>query len=295
VNAMIRNLFRGGIYTILAASVTFLAVATPRSSATADAAGQVITAPGFLEHVKVLSSDEYEGRLPGTHGAELTVQYITDQFKKVGLAPGNPDGTYLQQVSLDGIRSAGSGSFSVGSRTISLEVPKDAVVRSEHYVPSVDVKNSDLVFVGYGVVAPEYHWDDYKGLDVRGKTLVMLINDPPVTDPNDPSKLDEKMFKGRAMTYYGRWTYKYEIASAKGAAAAIIVHQTAPAAYPWEVVQNSWTGEKFGTSAANKHVDRVPVVAWMTLEKTHELFSAAGLDFDALYKAAARPISSPSS
>jgi Zn-dependent M28 family amino/carboxypeptidase len=289
VNASVRTFLRNGVCIFFGGSVALGAFALPRTSAPADAAGQVITAPGILEHIKVLSSDEYEGRLPGTHGAELTVQYITDQFKKIGLAPGNPDGTYLQQVSLDGIRSAGSGSFSVGSRTINLEVPKDAVVRSDRYVPSVDVKNSDLVFVGYGVVAPEYHWDDYKGLDVRGKTLVMLINDPPVPDPKDPTKLDEKMFKGRAMTYYGRWTYKYEIASAKGAAAAIIIHQTVPAAYPWEVVQNSWTGEKFGTSAPNKHLDRVAVEAWMTLEKTRELFSAAGLDFDALYQAAARP------
>src|SRR6202035_125243 len=172
--------------------------------------------------------------------------------------------------------------------TIALEFPKDAVVRSERFVPSVDVKNSDIVFVGYGVVAPEYHWDDYKGVDVRGKTLIMLINDPPVPDPKEPSKLDEHMFKGSAMTYYGRWTYKYEIASTKGAAAAIIVHQTEPAAYPWEVVQNSWSGEKFGTAAANKHLDRVAIEAWMTLEKTRELFAAAGLQFDALYKAAAR-------
>jgi len=154
--------------------------------------------------------------------------------------------------------------------------------------PSVKVADSDVIFVGYGVVAPEYHWDDYKGLDVRGKTLIMLVNDPPVVDPNDPSKLDEHMFKGRAMTYYGRWTYKYEIASEKGAAAAIIVHQTEPAAYPWEVVQNSWSGEKFDTAAINQHMDRVPIESWITLDKARELFSAAGQDFDVLFKSAAR-------
>jgi Zn-dependent M28 family amino/carboxypeptidase len=123
---------------------------------------------------------------------------------------------------------------------------------------------------------------------VRGKTLIMLVNDPPVVDPKDPSKLDERMFKGRAMTYYGRWTYKFEIASEKGAAAAIIVHQTDSAGYPWEVVQNSWSGEKFDTAATNKHMDRVPIESWITLDKARELFAASGQDFDALFKSAAR-------
>jgi Zn-dependent M28 family amino/carboxypeptidase len=276
------------MYFIIAQLFALGASAALPSTAPADAAGHAISEAGILEHIKVLSSDKFEGRLPGTRGGELAVQYISEQFKKLGVAPGNPDGHYLQAVSLEGVRSTASGSFSVAGRTITLEFPQNAVARSEHFVPSVDVKNSDIVFVGYGVIAPEYHWDDYKGVDVRGKTLIMLINDPPVPDPKDPTKLDEHMFKGRAMTYYGRWTYKYEIASEKGAAAAIIVHQTEPAAYPWEVVQNSWSGEKFGTAAADKHLKRVAIESWMTLDKTRELFAAAGLDFDALYKSAAR-------
>jgi Zn-dependent M28 family amino/carboxypeptidase len=253
-----------------------------------DVAGRAITADGILAHIKILASDEFDGRLPGTHGADLTVAYITDQFKKLGLAPGNPDGSYVQAVALNGVRGVPKGSFTVRGRTITLEFPKDAVERTERFVPSVEVVDSDVIFVGYGVVAPEYHWDDYKGVDVRGKTIIMLVNDPPVVDPTDPTKLDEHMFKGRAMTYYGRWTYKFEIASEKGAAAAIIVHQTEPAAYPWAVVQNSWSGEKFDTAAANKHMDRVPIESWMTLDKAHELFAASGQDFDALYRAAAR-------
>src|SRR6202050_4759385 len=288
VSAIIRTVRGCGIYLIAAQMFTLGAVATLPSTAPADAAGQVITAPEILEHVKGLSSDKFEGRLPGTHGAELAVQYIAEQFKKLGGAPGNPDGSYLQAVSLDGVRGTASGFFSVGGRTITLEFPKDAVVRTERFVPSVDVSDSDIVFVGYGVVAPEYHWDDYKGVDVRGKTLIMLINDPPVSDPKEPSKLDEHMFKGRAMTYYGRWTYKYEIASEKGAAAVIIVHQTEPAAYPWQGVQSSWSGEKFETAARKKPLDGVAIESWMTLDKTRELFAAAGLDFDALYKSAAR-------
>jgi Zn-dependent M28 family amino/carboxypeptidase len=288
VGPIIRTLRKSGMYFIIAHLCALGASAALPSTGPADAAGHAISEAGILEHIKVLSSDKFEGRLPGTRGGELAVQYISEQFKKLGVAPGNPDGNYLQAVSLEGVRSTASGSFSVAGRTITLEFPQNAVARSEHFVPSVDVKNSDIVFVGYGVVAPEYHWDDYKGVDVRGKTLIMLINDPPVPDPKDPSKLDEHMFKGRAMTYYGRWTYKYEIASEKGAAAAIIVHQTEPAAYPWEVVQNSWSGEKFGTAAADKHLERVAIESWMTLDKTRELFAAAGLDFDALYKSAAR-------
>jgi len=288
VGAINRTLLRSGMYFIVAHLFALGAFAALPSTGPADEAGHAISAPEILEHIKVLSSDRFDGRLPDTRGAELTVQYISEQFKKLGVAPGNPDGTYLQAVSLEGVSGTASGSFSAGGHTITLEFPQNAVARSERFVPSVDVKNSDIVFVGYGVVAPEYHWDDYKGVDVRGKTLIMLINDPPVPDPHDPSKLDEHMFKGRAMTYYGRWTYKYEIASEKGAAAAIIVHQTEPAAYPWEVVQNSWSGEKFGTAAANKHLERVAIESWMTLDKTRELFAAAGLDFDALYRSAAR-------
>jgi Zn-dependent M28 family amino/carboxypeptidase len=150
----------------------------------------------------------------------------------------------------------------------------------------VAVKDSEVVFVGYGIVAPEYGWDDYKGVDVRGKTIVMLINDPPIPDPNDPSKLDDKMFKGRAMTYYGRWTYKYEIATEKGAAAAIIVHETIPAAYPWAVVQGSNSRENFDLQAADKNTGRVAIEGWVTHETAEKLCKAGGQDYAALKKAA---------
>ena len=120
--------------------------------------------------------------------------------------------------------------------------------------------------MGYGVVAPEYGWDDYKGVDVRGKTIVMLINDPALPDPGDPSKLDERMFKGKAMTYYGRWTYKYEIASEKGAAAALIVHETSPAGYPYEVVSGSWARENFDIKHVSRNTERVAVEAWLARE-----------------------------
>ena len=288
MHAMIQRIRRFGMCVLLAQAGVLTAGAAPAPNGPTDDAGRAITAQAMLGHIKVLASDEYDGRLPGTRGGDLTVQYITEQFKKLGLAPGNPDGTYLQAVGLNGVRGTATGSFTAGGHAITLEFPKDAVARTERFLPLVKVADSDVVFVGYGVVAPEYHWDDYKGIDVHGKTLIMLVNDPPVVDPKDPSKLDERMFKGRAMTYYGRWTYKFEIASEKGAAAAIIVHQTEPAAYPWEVVQNSWSGEKFDTAAPNKHMDRVPIESWMTLEKARELFAASRQDFDALFKSAAR-------
>ena len=245
-----------------------------------------ITANDIMQHTRVLSSDEYEGRGPGTKGEELTIKYLTEQFQKLGLKPGNPDGTYVQKVPLVGFTAAPTASFTAGSKTINLSFPRDYVAVSRRFVPESRVANSDMVFVGYGVNAPEYGWDDYKGLDVRGKTIVMLINDPAVPDPNDPSKLDPKMFKGQAMTYYGRWTYKYEIASEKGAAAAIIIHETGPAGYPYEVVSGSWSRENFDIQAPDRNMNRVSVESWITTERAKELFAASGQDFDALKKAA---------
>jgi Zn-dependent M28 family amino/carboxypeptidase len=245
-----------------------------------------VTANDIIQHTKVLSSDEYEGRGPGTKGEELTVKYLTEQFQKLGLKPGNPDGTYVQKVPLVGFTGQATVSFSAGAKKIDLKFPQDYVAVSRRFVPESKVENSDIVFVGYGVVAPEYGWDDYKGVDVRGKTIVMLINDPAVPDATDPSKLDEKMFKGKAMTYYGRWTYKYEIASEKGAAAAIIVHETGPAGYPYEVVSGSWSRENFDIQTPDKNMNRVAVESWITSDRATELFTAGGQDFDALKKAA---------
>src|SRR5438309_564149 len=245
-----------------------------------------ITPDGLLAHIKVLASDEFEGRSPGTKGEDLSVTYIADQFKKIGLKPGNPDGTYTQEVPLAGIKSEPRMSFVIGGKTMDLKYPDDFVASSARLQPEINIEKSDVVFVGYGVVAPEYGWDDYKDVDVRGKTVLMLIGDPPVPDPKDPSKLDEKMFKGKAMTYYGRWTYKYEIAAQKGAAAAIIVHETEPAAYPWQVVKSSWAKENFELDNPNKNMDAVSARSWITLEIAKKLFVDCGQDFDALKKSA---------
>jgi Zn-dependent M28 family amino/carboxypeptidase len=247
---------------------------------------EAITPDGLLAHIKVLASDEFEGRAPGSKGEEFSVKYISDQFKKIGLKPGNPDGTYTQEVPLAGIKSEPRMSFVVGNKTMDLKYPDDFVASSARLQPEIKVEKSDLVFVGYGVVAPEYGWDDYKNSDVRGKTLLMLIGDPPVPDPKDPSKLDDKMFKGKAMTYYGRWTYKYEIAAKKGAAAAIIIHETEPAAYPWQVVRSSWGKENFELDNPNKNMDAVAARSWITLDVAKKLFADSKQDFDALKKSA---------
>ena len=161
----------------------------------------------LLEHTKMLSSDEFEGRAPCTKGEELTVAYLADQFKKFGLRPGNTDGTYFQKVPLVGITPTPAPlTFKKGANTQTLKWKDDVVAWTKHVADSASINNSELVFVGYGVVAPEFNWDDYKGLDVKGKTLVMLVNDPPVPDPSNPAELDAKTFGGKAMTYYGRWT-----------------------------------------------------------------------------------------
>jgi Zn-dependent M28 family amino/carboxypeptidase len=247
---------------------------------------EAITPDSLLAHIKILASDEFEGRAPGTKGEELSVQYVTDQFKKIGLKPGNPDGTYTQEVPLAGIKSEPRMSFTVGDKTIDLKYPDDFVASSARLQPDINIDHSDVVFVGYGVVAPEYVWDDYKGVDVRGKTLLMLIGDPPVPNPKDPSKLDEKMFKGRAMTYYGRWTYKYEIAAKRGAAAAIIIHETGPAGYPWQVVRSSWSKENFELDTPDKNMGAVEARSWITLDIAKKLLADSGQDFDALKKRA---------
>ncbi len=256
------------------------------SSAAPDSAAQAISADDMLQHIKDLSADSMEGRAPGTPGEAKTVAYLQAQFKALGLKPGNPDGTYLQNADLVGYKAHPTASFSARGKTIALKYPDDFIANSRHQRPETKIDNSDVVFVGYGVVAPEYGWDDYKGVDVKGKTILMLVNDPPVRVAGDTA-LDTAMFKGKAMTYYGRWTYKYEIATQKGAAAAIIVHETGPAGYPYSVVSGSNSQEQFDVISPDAE-QRVPVEGWLTLDKTKELLTAAGLNFDSLKAAAAR-------
>ena len=217
----------------------------------------------MLAHIKVLSSDEFEGRGPGTPGEELSVNYLKQEFSGLGLLPGNPDGTYVQKVPLVGIVSTTSASFEVGGKTLTPAVLND--------------------FVASAVAAGKIRADVG-----QVNALTTQIASPPVPDPNDPTKLDEKMFKGKAMTYYGRWTYKYEEASAKGAAACLIVHETGPAGYPFAVVAGSWGRENFSLETPDGNANRVSVEGWLTLAYAKSFFTAAGFDFDALKAAAVR-------
>src|SRR5436309_3718298 len=259
---------------------------TPPAAAAVAASLKAIDGPDLLKHIKVLASDEFEGRSPGTRGETLTVAYIKQQFTRLGLASGNPDGTYVQRVPMRGVTSTPKLTFNAGGKATALNFPGDFVAFSPRAERDIRVDDSEMVFVGYGVVAPEYGWDDYKAADLRGKTLVMLINDPPVADQNKSARLDPAMFRGEGMTYYGRWTYKYEMAAKLGAAAAIIVHETKPAAYPYEVVINSWTRENFTLKGDGPNANFPAVPAWIHLDRARDLFRAAGLDFETLKKSA---------
>jgi Zn-dependent M28 family amino/carboxypeptidase len=244
-----------------------------------------INAADLSARDKAISDDAFQGRGPGTKNGEAAAQWIADEMKRIGLKPGY-HGSYFQPVpavniALDPTKS--SQSFATPKGAIVPKFPDDTVYWTPQFKSAdVSLKNSPLVFVGYGVVAPEFGWNDYAGVNVKGKTVVILINDPGNEDANP----DPKFFKGHAMTYYGRWVYKYEEAARQGAAGAIIVHETIPAAYGWQVVRNSNSGNKSWLAAADKNMSRVPVQGWITLDTARTLFKNAGLDYDA-QKAAA--------
>jgi len=246
-----------------------------------------VDSQAILEHIKVLSSDEFEGRAPGTKGEELTVQYIQDQFKKLNLKPGNPDGTYVQKVPLVGIVATQARALTVakGPKKQTFKWADDVVAWTKHVTDGAAVENSGVIFAGYGVEAPEFNWNDFKDVDVKGKTIIVLVNDPAVPDPSDPSRLDPNTFKGDAMTYYGRWTYKFEEGARKGAAAIFVVHETGPAGYPFSVVQGNLR-EKFDLITADKNMGRANIEGWITLDTAKKILALGGQDFDALKKQA---------
>ena len=261
----------------------------PESPVTAEAmqpALESITAADLMRRIEVLAHDSMEGRAPGGVGEERTVRYLESEMRAIGLLPGNPDGTYVQNVPLVGIRPTVSAQMQIAGRTIALEGRRDYIAETRRVQPQVAVSNSDLVFVGYGVVAPEYGWDDYKDVDVTGKTIVMLVNDPAIPSADDPSRLDEEMFRGAAMTYYGRWTYKFEIAAEKGAAAAIVIHETGPAGYPFEVLSSGFEQESFDIQSQDDNMSRVAVQAWMPEPAIRGFLEQMGRDFDELKRLA---------
>ncbi len=234
---------------------------------------------------KELSSDAYEGRAPGSAGEEKTLALLTAEFAKLGLKPGNK-GSWLQDVPLVEItaKNVSALSFTGGKTPVSAAYGPEMVIGTYRVVPRIAVKDSPVVFVGYGINAPEKNWNDYAGVDVKGKTVIILVNDPDYETPG----LDGP-FGGRAMTYYGRWTYKFEEAARQGAAAAIIVHDTVPAAYGWNVVQSSWTGAQQVADAPNGNMNAAPAVGWISNDKAKALMASAGQDLAALTAAAKQP------
>ncbi len=261
-------------------SLLLLAAAPPALAQTAPA----ISEQTLKDVTKELSSDAFEGRAPGTAGEEKTVAYLAKRFAAAGLQPGNK-GSWYQDVPMVEITAKNVSPlvFSGAGAPIALAYGPQAVIGSYRVAPTIAVKGSPVVFVGYGIVAPEKGWNDYAGVDVRGKTVLILVNDPDWRTPG----LDGP-FGGRAMTYYGRWTYKFEEAARQGATAAIIIHQTEPAAYGWNVVQSSWTGAQQVAATKNDGADQSAAIGWIQQDAARRLFAGKGMDLDALSAAAGR-------
>jgi Zn-dependent M28 family amino/carboxypeptidase len=268
---------------------TALALVLLASTAAASAAPPAKPAPAvpvqtLKDVTRVLSSDDYAGRAPTSPEEAKTIKYIADRMAKAGLKPGNK-GSWYQDVPMVEITASPSPMlFNGGAAPLALAYKTDMVVGTYQVRPKVEITNSDVVFVGYGITAPQLGWNDYAGIDVKGKTVVILVN-----DPDWETKTLDGQFGGRAMTYYGRWTYKYEEAARQGAAAAIIVHDTEPAAYPWDVVLSSWAKPRLNLDATNDHMDESQAVGWMTGDGAARLFANAGKDWSALRIAAKTP------
>ena len=256
-----------------------LAIAAP---AFAQSSAPGISTDTLKDVTKTLSSDAFEGRAPTTPAEGKATGYIVERMKAAGLKPGN-NGSWFQDVPLVELtaQDVTPMTFAGGKTPISLTYRTDMVLATYRVTPRIDVKNSDVVFVGYGINAPEKGWNDYAGVDVKGKTVVVLVNDP---DWQTPQRTG--LFEGKAMTYYGRWTYKFEEAARQGAAAVLIVHDTEPAAYGWGVVHSSWTGPQLELDEKGDHMDQSQAIGWMQLAKAKALFASAGKDFDTLSAAA---------
>lgn len=245
-----------------------------------EAAGS-INAEDIKEHISVLASDDFGGRAPATRGEEKTISYLAGQFGNLGLEPGNR-GSWFQEVSMIRITAERNMEMNVsgGRKSLKFRSPYDFIGGTAHTTDRIDIKGSEVVFIGYGINSPEYNWNDYEGLDVKGKTVLMLVNDPGYATG------DSSLFTGKAMTYYGRWTYKYEEAARQGAKAAIIIHETGAASYPWEVVQNSWSGPQFYLEDNEFIESDLEFRGWITGDAAKQMFESAGIDFEKTVRSA---------
>ena len=268
----------------LSASMIFATGCEPVAAPETGVKPPVASASDIGRRIERLASDEFEGRFPGTPGGQAASQYIADEMKAAGLLPAVNDGSYFQTVEL-------TAQTALPSSTMNISYGEDVIVDgsdienavfwTKRLDETVDVKDSEVVFVGYGVTAPEYGWDDYAGLDVKGKTVVMLVNDPGFATK------DEALFKGNAMTYYGRWTYKFEEAARQGATAAIVIHETEPASYGWNVVSGSWSGEQVDLVRPDRGASRAALEGWITYAQAEQMFARADMDLSRLKSDAA--------
>jgi Zn-dependent M28 family amino/carboxypeptidase len=245
------------------------------------------------EHVRVLASDEFEGRGVATPGEQKTVDYLVGQFQALGLEPGGPDGAWVQTAQLGRTRQAGPATITVNAGGVSRALRRgpDLLVSSDRPVDHISVQDAELVFAGYGVSAPERDWDDFKDVDVRGKVLLVIVNDPDFAAPEGHAVTDR--FDGNAMTFYGRWTYKFQEAARRGAAGVLVIHDTAGAGYGWSVLEGSSTAPKFDIVRADPEAERVPAQGWIQGPVAERLFADAGLDYAALREAARTPEFAP--
>lgn len=252
--------------TLLIASLIFGIACNPKEET-----HDLISAEGLMTHIEKLSADEFMGRMPFTEGETKTVEYIKAQYEELGLKPGNGD-SYFQEVPMVELEAKNMSNITIsnGSDELSLDFKTDFVALTRRVIDHIEIADSELVFAGFGIVAPEYDWNDYEGLDVTGKTVLVLVNDPGFSTGNDD------FFKGEAMTYYGRWTYKYEEAARQGATGMIIVHDTKPASYPWGVVEHGWTGPNLYLQADDNNMSRCKMEGWVSLESANKIFSLAG-------------------
>jgi Zn-dependent M28 family amino/carboxypeptidase len=266
----------GSMTALTACSVkTIEQVSTPKVEASGatnfDTVYNAISKDQLINHIKVLASDEFGGRAPATAGEKLTLDYVSAELTAAGFSPGNGD-SFLQKVDLMEINADPEMTLSMGNQIFTYK--QGMVASSKREVSEINVNNSDIVFLGYGVNAPEYDWNDYEKADVKGKTVIVLVNDPGFANTQGSA------FEGETMTYYGRWSYKYEEASRQGAEAVFIVHETAPASYGWSVVAHSWSGPQYGLVSSDAGADRVAVEGWLSYDAAVKVFSESGLNFE---------------
>ena len=263
--------------TMCAALIALPACTNTTKTETPKVKPPISSAADLSRRIERLASDEFEGRAPGTPGGQAASQYIADEMKAAGLKPMGKNGTYFQPVELTETVALPSSSMviSTGDTDIlSADQSTNGVFWTKRLKETQTIKDSDLVFVGYGTVAPEFGWNDYEGLDVKGKTVVMLVNDPGFATK------DKDLFKGNAMTYYGRWTYKFEEAGRQGAAAALVIHETKPASYGWDVVSGSWTGAQYDLVRPDGGASRTTLEGWLHYDTAKAVFDAAGMDLE---------------